>query len=145
MKRLNIISSMGINLLIIVLYVRFIWEYHGAAGLVIIYLVSAVVGLIMYLYRKHNVIVELVFGIIALLFCLYSMIVARSYVLAAELLMTMCIVMSITYYYFNYETRVTNDNDDVKPYTFFGIDWNKVDKHLERNKSTDNEGNNTSR
>jgi len=101
---MNILASIGINVLIVVLYFKFLWVRDGLIGLAAIYSVSSIVSILIYVYRKKTIQIDAILGGVLIIAVLYAMLYKKSWFLLAEMLMTVLVIFSVTYYYFDWKS-----------------------------------------
>jgi len=101
---MNILASIGINVLIVVLYFKFLWVRDGIIGLTSIYLVASIVSILIYVYREKTIQIDAILGAVLIIAALYAMLYKKSWFLLAEEMMTVFVIFSVTYYYFDWKS-----------------------------------------
>lgn len=101
---MNILASVGINILIVVLYIKFLWVRDGIIGLTSIYLIASIVSTLIYVYREKTIQIDAILGAILIIAALYAMLYKKSWFLLAEEMMTVFVIFSVTYYYFDWKS-----------------------------------------
>lgn len=99
----NCLASVVINALIVILYLKFLLARDGIQGLIEIYLVASAISILVYIYRKKTIKVDAILGGFSLIGMLYAMLYKKSWYLFAEMLMTLAIMYSITYFFFDWK------------------------------------------
>lgn len=102
-KPSNYFASIGINVLLVVLYFRFLWTRNGVLGLVAIYVVASLICLFVYRLRGKIFLVDVILGSSFLAGMLYALWYEKSWYLMAEIVMTTIVMFSVTYYYFDWK------------------------------------------
>lgn len=102
-KYLNYLASAGINVLIIVLYFKFLLVRDGIIGLAAIYLIASILSILIYVYREKTIQIDAILGTVLIIAVLYAML-KKSWFLLAEVTMIVFVIFSVTYYYFDWKS-----------------------------------------
>jgi hypothetical protein len=100
---LNYFASVGINILIVTLYIKYIWEHDGVIGLAAVYAAAFIISLFVYFFRNKPFQIDAILGCAGILGMLYSVMIKNNWLLFAEMLMTIVIMFSVTYFYFDWK------------------------------------------
>lgn len=128
---LNIAASAIVNVIIVVLYFRFLWEAYGAKGILLTYAISAIICIAILLFRAKKKFVDVTLGAATLVSFIYAMLVVMSYHLLAVIMMVCCIVMSVSFRYFDWG-YARKSTEDYFP-TLFGFDLSRFAKRNQDN------------
>ena len=100
----NYFASVGINALIVFLYVKLLLTHDGIQGLAAIYALAVIISILLYIFRKKTIQIDAIMGGACLLGMLYVLIYKKSWYLMAEMLMTLLVIFSVTYYYLDWKS-----------------------------------------
>jgi hypothetical protein len=106
---LNYFASTGINILIVILYKKYIWERDGLIGLAAVYAAAFIISIFVYFFRNKPFQIDAILGFTGIFGMLYSVMFKKNWLLFAEILMTIVIMFSVTYFYFDWKKL-----DDVR-------------------------------
>lgn len=99
---MNYLASIGINILIVILYYNFLFMRDGISGLAVIYTLAIITSGLVYIFRKKTLKVDWILAGILMFGVIYALLYKKSWYLLSEIIMTQMIVLSLTYYYFDW-------------------------------------------
>jgi len=101
---LNYFASVGINVLIVILYFKFIWERDGILGLVAVYAVAIIISIFVFIYREKTLQIDAILGFAGILGMVYALPYKKSWYLMAEIMMIIVAMFSVTHHYFDWKS-----------------------------------------
>lgn len=102
-KKTDILAALSINIILIVLYMKFLASYFGGTGIIYAYVIAFTICVYIYVLKKKEYIVDATLGFAFVVVMIYFLWLKKSWPLFIMEIGVFVIVYSISLFYFDWK------------------------------------------